>query len=182
MTDFNLILENESRRSSMEQVRKIYLYPEGTFMRAYEWSAYIWCKYVKEFKAIRRKTKTAGESVIQIGCPITAFANHLPEGAEQVQNEDGSVVVTLSPSLIPDDTDIPALAAQIDEWKQTIPVTDTAKKKADADGGTRDAFAAQPATLTSIMQQILAFPIEKKSIMDCLSFLSDIKAQLARLV
>ena len=67
MTDFKQILEKEASRTTSEQIRAIYLYPEGNFMRAFERSAWLWCKYVKDFKAIRRKVKDTGDIVVQIG-------------------------------------------------------------------------------------------------------------------
>jgi len=39
MIDFDSVIQNESRRATTEQARTIYLYPEGTFLRAFDWSA-----------------------------------------------------------------------------------------------------------------------------------------------
>ena len=79
MTDFNIVTATESRRTTNQEIRTLYLYPEGNFMRAFEWSAWLWCKYIKEFKAIRRKIKDTGGTIVQIGCPIASFAGHIPK-------------------------------------------------------------------------------------------------------
>jgi hypothetical protein len=184
MTDYNKVIENEKRRITPEEIRTIYLYPEGNFMRAFDWSAWLWCKHIKEFKVIRRKVKDTDETLAQIGCPLSSFASHIPDGATQAQYDDGSVVITLPDAMLPDDTDLAAMSAAIDEWKQAIPLAETLRKKTDTDGGSepRRFAGRQPATLTGIMQQILAFPVEKKSMIDCVSFLCDIRAQLAKIV
>jgi hypothetical protein len=50
------------------------MYPEGSFMRAFDYSAWLWCKYIKDFKAIRRKIKDSDETVVQIGCPLSSLS------------------------------------------------------------------------------------------------------------
>ena len=184
MIDFDKVTENESRRATPEQARTIYLYPEGTFLRAFEWSAWLWCKYITDFKPMRRKLKNSDASVVQIGCPISSFDKHLPEDAAKVYNEDGTVVVTLSPAAVADDTDTEAMSDEVEEWKNSVafaPVN--ARQKPDNSSVARTYAAAEPRTsITGVMQQILAFPIEKKSFLECALFLSDIKAQLAHLI
>ena len=39
-----------------------------------------------------------------------------------------------------------------------------------------------PATLTAIMQRVLAFPVESKSPLECMVFLADVKQRLASLI
>lgn len=179
MTDFNLVLENEKKRSDVKEVRKIYMYPEGSFMRAFDYSAWLWCKYITEFKAIRRKIKDSNETVVQIGCPLSSLSKHLPEEAVMEQNPDGSVVITLSENMIPDNADLAEMSSVAGEWMQScqqVAENSSKQKKIPT-----ECFERQPLTITGIMQQILAFPIENKSMAECVSFLSGIKIQLAKL-
>jgi len=41
MSQLSEILETERRRDTAEQQRIVYLFQEGTFYRAYEWSAWL---------------------------------------------------------------------------------------------------------------------------------------------
>lgn len=180
MTDFNIVLENEKKRSDVKEVRKIYMYPEGSFMRAFDYSAWLWCKYIKDFKAIRRKIKDSDETVVQIGCPLSSLSKHLPEEAVMEQNPDGSVVITLTENIIPDDADLAEMASVAEDWMlscRQVSESVAKPKKVPA-----EYFERQPLTITGIMQQILAFPIENKSMAECVSFLSGIKIQLAKLI
>lgn len=61
------ILDAESQRSSLEQCRVIHLFTEGTFLRAYEWSAWLCVRYVQSFKATKRKFKNEDASVVFVG-------------------------------------------------------------------------------------------------------------------
>ncbi len=47
MTDLKEAIEKEKKRDTAAQARIMYFYKEGTFLRAYEWSAWLWCKYIK---------------------------------------------------------------------------------------------------------------------------------------
>jgi len=42
------IVEAERQRSDMAVCRVIHLYTEGTFCHAYEWSAWLWQRFVME--------------------------------------------------------------------------------------------------------------------------------------
>ena len=44
------ILEFEANRDGQEMQRFIHLFQEGSFYRAYEWSAWLMCRYLHEFK------------------------------------------------------------------------------------------------------------------------------------
>ncbi len=181
MTELKEIIEKEKQRDTVQLARMIYFYKEGGFMRAYDWSAWLWCKYIKDFTPTHRKAKQIDSTVIQIGCPVASVSKHLPDDATCVFNDDGSAVVTLPESVIPADADTKAMAEESDKWKQSFPVAEPSKKKTDGDF-LSDTLAAHPSTITGIMQQLLAFPVEKKSMLECVSFLCDVKTQLAKII
>ena len=184
MIDFNTVLENEKKRSDSDGIRKLYMYPEGTFIRAFDWSAWLWCHYIKSFKPMRRKVKETGEIIIQIGCPLDKFPVYIPDGAPQEHNPDGSVFFSLDDSKIPFDADIAAMSAEFEEWKKNVPENDSGVRRKPENSGVPAKYfePRQPLTITGVMQQILAFPIEKKSLVECTAFLSDLKIQLAKLI
>ena len=53
---------------AQESYRTIYLFPEGTFYRAYEWSAWLCQRYFTELKVTHRLLK-GGEDIIFVGFP-----------------------------------------------------------------------------------------------------------------
>lgn len=50
------IAERENRRTTANYM-EFHLFKEGTFLRAYEWSAFLGCRYLHEFKVNKRAFK-----------------------------------------------------------------------------------------------------------------------------
>ncbi len=180
MTQLKQIIETEQQRTTIEQARMLAMYPEGSFYRAYEWSAWLWCRHVKDFQPTHRKVKSLDNTIIHIGCPVSSFIKHLPDEFTHTISTEGVVNVTLTATAIPDDADLSAMQADFEQWKQSYPVVES-KKQPAADAATAPLQQA-PTTITAVMQQILSFPIEKKSMIECVSFLSDVKTRLAQII
>ncbi len=53
MAQLKDILDTERLRADMAQCLRINLFKEGTFYRAYEWSAWLCVRCVQEFKTAR---------------------------------------------------------------------------------------------------------------------------------
>lgn len=197
MAQLKDIVEIEKNRDDLAKCRTAWLYRDGSFLRAYEWSAWLFVKYINDFKVSNRQVKSLGQVLAMIGFPPASMEKFTPEGAQVSPQQDGSIVVELPSSLIPEDTDIQILAAEYEEWKNSLPVAESkiAKKERDApsgDASTVGTWSAasphqcqtqpQPTTLTGIMQQILAYPLEQKSPVENMMFLSEIKLQLSSLI
>lgn len=72
------ILEIESQRASLEQCRFVNLFQEGTFYRAYEWSAWLCVRYIQQFKTTKRLFKNEDTSLVFVGFPITSLQKFIP--------------------------------------------------------------------------------------------------------
>ena len=66
MSQLKEILSIEQERSSLEQCAVIHLFREGTFYRAYEWSAWLCQRYFTELKVTHRLLK-GGEDIVFVG-------------------------------------------------------------------------------------------------------------------
>lgn len=65
----------------MNNFLTIHLYKEGTFYRAYEWSAWLCVNYVKhDMKVTHKKTKTSLDFTF-VGFPVTSLEKYVPENA-----------------------------------------------------------------------------------------------------
>ena len=71
MAQLSNIFALERERSTIVQCRQIHLHLEGTFYRAYEWSAWLCVRYVQEFKPTRRLMKNSDESMVFVGFPLS---------------------------------------------------------------------------------------------------------------
>ncbi len=88
------ILEKEKNRSESGMLRTIYLYQEGTFYRAYEWSAWLCFRYIKQFKPTHRLLKDSADSIVFIGFPVTSLQKYTPDGGEVTYMDDNNVAVS----------------------------------------------------------------------------------------
>jgi len=178
MAKLKEILDAESQRQSLEQCRMVCLYPEGTFYRAYEWSAWLCVRYIQDFKATKRKFKGEDAPVVFIGFPVACLPKYTPEGAEVTIAEDKSVALLLAGGVFGDTADVTGLTADFENWKQSVPLAESSKRDAPT-VGTGPGGSQRPSRLTDIMHSILAYPIEQKSPLECMLFLADIKRSLA---
>ena len=180
MAQLKDILETERNRVEKGQFGTIYLFPEGTFYRAYEWSAWLCCRFINQFKATRREVKgELGETVVFIGFPITSLGKFLPEEAQMVANEDKSVSITLAMEMF-QGADNTALKQSFEEWKSGIPLV--APRKGSLKEDLKNMQDNQPHRMSEVMLRILAFPVEQKTPMECMAFIADVKQQLALLL
>lgn len=183
MAQLKEILEIERNRMFNGPYSTIYLFQEGTFFRAYEWSAWLCCRYVNQFKATRREQKISSEvdsTLVFIGFPITSLSKYLPEDAHTATNEDKSVTITLPLSIFNESEDQKSLLEDYNHWKQSIPLTATRKGSLKED--LKNVLDAPPHRLSEVMLRVLAFPIEQKTPMECMSFIAEIKQQLTTLL
>lgn len=181
MSSTKEIVDQESRQTSGSRL-DIHLHREGTFLRAYEWSAFLACRYLHDFKVNKRQFKDIEQPVAYIGFPDTSLMKWIPEGAGQRVEGEKHLVVKLPEMMVSDDLD--TMAQAFAEWKDGIPLAEHqgGKRKPSKDDSPSSFDATTHASLTSIMQRVLAFPIESKSPLESMTFLADIKRQLASLI
>lgn len=55
--------------------RTIRLWPEGTFLKAYERSAYLFVKQVRNYEPRRRYVQAVGQDVVSIGFPQSVLGS-----------------------------------------------------------------------------------------------------------
>lgn len=179
MSQLKEILEKEKDRGSLEQCAVIHLFREGTFYRAYEWSAWLCLRYFTELKVTHRLLKS-GEDIIFVGFPLTSIDRYTPEGAEVFPSSDKSIEMTLPTEAFAPDIEVESLRMDFENWKQCQPLTEASKKKVE-EGRVEAQRNAHP-RLTDIMLRILAYPIEQHSPMECMVFLADIKQQISGII
>ena len=179
------IIETEARDMSAGHRDILHLHQEGSFFRAYEWSAFLACRYLHEFKVTKRVFKGIDQPVAFIGFPETSLNKWMPEGAEKTNVDEKHLSVRLPETFFTGDN-LEDMDGAFKEWKDAAPLSLSQSKGEKKDKGQMDIGISNDtrngATLTSVMQRILAFPIESKSPLESMAFLADVKSQLAALI
>lgn len=75
----------------------IWLYLEGSFYKAYERSAFAFCTRVKEYKVLRKESKTLGRDIPYVGFPISAKERTLSKCMVRTINEVTLQIVLSTP-------------------------------------------------------------------------------------
>lgn len=147
---------------------RIYLYREGVFYKAYERSAYLFVKHIKPFIVKKRLVKSVKREVVSIGFPTNSLYNYFSK--EQVREFENGATVELDKKI-----DL----VEFEQWRANIRLIEDTPQ--NPSGQMQKASAAEepiPAAEKNIVMQIKMFPIEAKTPLDCMMFLSNIKKQL----
>lgn len=172
------VFSKEQSRKEVVDYRTIHLIPEGTFYRAYEWSAWLCHRYVSQFKPTHRLLKNTEDSVVFVGFPMTSLERHTPEEATVMEQEDKTMAVVLPETVFGEKVTIDQLQTDFANWKKSVPLVKTKEQ------GTKnqDKNVKSEASVEEVLKRILAYPIEQHSPMEAMAFLSEIKQQLSERV
>ena len=174
------ILDLEKKRISEDDMRSIYLWPDGTFYRAYEWSAWLCVRYIRQFKVTRRIFKAVKADMLFIGFPQTSLEKFKPETAVVNELPDKCIVLMLPEVMVlPDEGS--TLEADYQFWRNTIPLAESKESK-PAEQSVPVRANSGSVSMTGIMKQILEFPVESHSPIDCMLFLVDVKKNISSLL
>lgn len=171
------VFAKEQSRKEKVDYRTIYLIPEGTFYRAYEWSAWLCHRYVSQFKPTHRLLKNTEDSVVFVGFPMTSLERHTPEGATVAEQEDKTIALILAENVF-GETTTEQLQTDFANWKKSIPLV----KSKEQGTKNQDKNVQVDVSVEGIMKRILAYSIEQHSPMEAMAFLSEIKRQLSERV
>lgn len=166
------ILQIEQSRADAEQRRVVHLFSDGTFYRAYEWSAWLCCRYINTFQVTKRYNKSVESDMVFIGFPKTSLSKFTPNGAMPVDAADGHIVMSLPETLVPATAE---MNKEFENWKTTIPVA-RAKEKP------QPVLDDRPVSMTGIMKRVLEYNVLEHSPIECMQFVTAIQRQLVEIL
>lgn len=184
MAKLTEILDMERKRPLPEHYSQIRLWADGSFYRAYEFSAWLCCRYIRQFKVTRRTIKAANSDLLFIGFPQSSLEKFKPEGATVALFDDKDILLTLPEGMVVPSEDS-TLEQEFQNWRTTIPLTES--KSEQQEGGKASKLpsklsSSSPMSMTGIMKSIMEFPVESNTPIDCMLFLADIKKHLSSLL
>ena len=153
--------------------RTVRLWPEGTFFKAYERSAYLFVTQVRQYEVRRQFVKAAGQDVISIGFPQTVLASL---GLQHEKNVNGTEEIRL---------DTPLDEQQFLLWReaQDYPTPDPSPKRdgelmvcaEDAGDPLPSEGRGRGGVITSVVDRIRRFNLATATPMQCMLFLSKLQ-------
>lgn len=158
MSNLQEILKTES-----ENTDKIHFYREGVFYKAYEKSAYLFVTHVKPFMVKKLFVKSVNQEVVSIGFPTNSLRNYFE--ADKIQEKDNEAEVPL---------DVAVNLSDFESWRENVAVTPAKEQSAKVNSRTSTAADMSEDERTIVMK-IKTFPIEVKTPLECMVFLSELK-------
>lgn len=164
MSNLQEILSKES-----ENTHTIYFYREGVFYKAYEHSAYLFVNHVKPFMVKKRFVKCVNQEVVSIGFPTNSLLNYFDK--DKIREDERTASVVLDVSVAP---------SVFLEWRNGIELCrDTEKRHKEPFAATSPLSSPHSSgDENSVITRIRTFPMEAKTPLDCMLFLSELKKML----
>lgn len=137
----------------------IQLYSEGIFYKAYEHSAWLAYHVLNRFMVKKKYIKKAGQEIVSIGFPKTALSKWAA-GRKMYESETKAAIYI-------DESEYDSIPEKdFTRWKDTI--TNGCEQKTE-----------HKAMDNGIIEQIRLFPVESKTPIECMMFVSSLKKELA---
>lgn len=154
-------------QTEQSNVHSIHLYLEGIFYKGYEHSAYLFIKHIQHFQIKSRYVKTVGKDIVSIGFPKQSL-DRLFSGRilETITDDSGNQIEVIcrvdEKGLSEEDFTV---------WKQS-------QAETMYQGGAMSSFPRKnqiEAGIADILEQIQIFPVEQRTPMECMTFVSELK-------
>ena len=168
-------IKDEER--TIEDYLKIKLYKEGNFWRAYEWSAYL-CEFFpnnlqedEKLKPTYKDVKGVENGLIFVGLPTPSFKKYLPsiENKDFFNDKDSVKIIDASKEF--EKIAFDDIGGLLNDWKKKYKTNPSESAKSHSNN-----FKCN--NTTNVIQSLKMFPIESKTPIECLLFLSDLKKKI----
>lgn len=188
------ILNIEKNRADSSSWNVIHLFKEGSFYRAYEWSAWLVAVVSyndavrngtpdrKPLVATRKPDKNSDGTFVFVGFPLNSLDKYVPNKTSFEPKDNSLIDITIELPADIGEVSFDALSKSVDVWKEGIPLKEE-KPRRGKSADDMPPFLAQDRgmSITGVMAEILAYPVEQKSPMEVVSFVVEIRGKLARL-
>ncbi len=177
------MLAVEASRQTEDDYRIINFCLEGSFYRAYEWSAWLAVRFISELKVTKRYSNAAETSIVFVGFPLGSMQKFTPKELAPTTSDDGKLLKMVVPlEMFGVDNTLEKLSNDYLVWKNSIEELPKSNQK-NKDGGKSSVLQeGKPARLTDIMLKILACPIEQKSPLECMAFIAELKKEITEIL
>ena len=172
------IHDSEKRNSS--NLYDVHFYMEGSFWRAYEWSAYLSRKFPshlneeERLRVLKKVTKGDENGYVQVGLQLSSFEKYFPgvvDDEDIFEMKDRHIVIHTEKFF--KDEDFSDYENILSSWKSSIKLTNNEKKNnKELNGDTNNKSCV---SADSLIDEIISYPIENKSLVESLQFLSYVR-------
>jgi hypothetical protein len=165
MATIENILLRESKR-----VNCVTLYREGIFLIAYDWSAYLFSRYIREYSVRKKHYKVVGRDVCSLGFPQKVFSTVAEAWKDSTRQTDEGFEIVIPTK----DADKEMFAS----WEQDILVRPPAEKTSKS---APPMLQSETGGHVKIIDHIRAFDLVNQTPMQCVAFIAEMQNQLKQI-
>ena len=185
------ILDIEKDRTDNNKWNIIHLFKEGGFYRAYEWSAWliktITC--TEEFQQNRgdskilsvSRYKTKNNDYVMLGFPLESINKFIPESVEIKEEGENCLSIRIE---VPGDKTFEDLNKEFKSWRESLSIAEkkVSSIKEISNSKRSLSFLESPEEkLNYFKTKILSFPTETSNLVEILTFVIELKQEMAKL-
>ena len=134
------------------------------FYRAYNHSAYVFHQVIAQHKVTKKFVKNINQEIVYVGFPVDKLLERI--GDRSHKKTELGYDVELAADEMPDET-------TYDEWRATVPTEPASRGDANSLSPSGDEL------YRAVCERIRTYPMETKSLIECVSFLADLKKALS---
>ena len=178
---------NKEKRQSLDDLLKIHLYLENDWWRAYEWSAYL-CNIFpnnldenNKLRPTHKNDNSHENGIILVGLKQSSFAKYFPNVIPSIVGEK-HMVMDVSEQMREFNLTLETYNEKLIEWKKTIPIKQENEKTKQTANQITTSKSQGKSNIMAVMQEVLAYPIENKTLIENTMFISHLKSELIKLI
>lgn len=190
---FNFTLMSIQESLQIERNKKfgnIILFKESSWWRAYEESAFICHYFAKDLnenerlKPTRRKYKDIDESCIFVGFPVKSISKYLPNIEDRMIYNDDMNILTIN--VLDFVSNVNNFDDEYIKWKNSVAIKTKNKSNNDNNNVSNNLNKSSNEDryfkIIELVQEIVSFPIEHKTMIENMLFISDIKQKFLKII
>lgn len=195
MPELKKILETETARSNdrPDSLTIIDLYREGSFWLAYEWSALLFVKFVRDFNVNKRKIKGGEGTYVFIGFPDTSLAG-ISESFSVIPLDDKHLRLNIPVETLSDKVGVQEWNKELETWKDGFAVSEAKSKRENKERNATNIddlpfVDSQPksrhtpiTSYSQLIRKILGYPLESRTPIENMQFISELQSDISNLI
>lgn len=174
--------------SEISNFKKVHLVREGSFIRAYEFSAWLLInalspdyENVQKMKVTHKKLKD-GSDFLFVGFPQSSMDKYIPREAQTEVVDDTHFIVFLEEETALQFPSAEEVTKTFEEWKNSFPISENKPKKDKQENEGNSSLKDTSLVLSAVIQEIQTYKVMNHNPFEWGQFLTDIQQKLSLIV
>lgn len=180
----NEIIEKEKRKS-VDDLYTIHFYLDGDWWRAYEWSSYLYNIFPdnlgknNKLNVTHVKSEDNENGMVFIGLKQSSFVKYFPNTEPSIVGEK-HIAIDVAKHIKNENISLETYASILNEWKASIPIKQD--KTTSNERKINDSKDLKRVDYLTIIQEVLAYPLDNRTLIENVQFISYLKREFSKCI